>query len=361
MEIMTLKKSRSANPGNRDIHSLKRTNQKILFCIVLLLPVLFSCNRNRLKVDISDIETEVEVVRFEKKLFGLPLQDTLAELQNLRSRYPDFFDLFTWKVISVGGIEEDHFPEIMGEFLTDTMILNVKKKVEKIFSDFEGTEGDLIKAFKYYQYHFPEKELPVIFTTISGFNQSVFTARDIIGVSLDMYLGRDYDYYKKLRTVPQYKMKNMHPQKLVPDVAYAWGLTEFDRPDETTTLLDHIVNQGKLMYFVDALLPEMHDTLKMGYTARELEWCENNELQMWNYLVEKKMLYSNKRMDILRYINDAPYTTGFPTESPSRTGIWIGWQIVRQYMERHPEVTVVQLMKNTDFQGILNASEYYPE
>jgi hypothetical protein len=39
---------------------------------------------------------------------------------------------------------------------------------------------------------------------------------------------------------------------------------------------------------------------------------------MWNYLVENKILYSNKRMDILRYINDGPYTSGFPIESPAR-------------------------------------------
>src|SRR5690606_3358042 len=148
------------------------------------------------KVDISGIETEVEVVRFDQELFDLPMQDTLAELSALRNKYPDFFDLFTWKVIGIGGIEEEHFPKIMEEFLTDTMILNVKMLVEKEFSNFEKTEEDLVEAFKYFQYHFPEKELPTVFTTISGFNQSVFTAEGLIGVSLDKYLGRECSYYK---------------------------------------------------------------------------------------------------------------------------------------------------------------------
>lgn len=82
---------------------------------------------------------------------------------------------------------------------------------------------------------------------------------------------------------------------------------------------------------------------------------------MWLHLVEKKMLYSSNRMDIIRYINDGPYTSGFPTESPARTGIWIGWQIVRQYMDKHPETTLPELMNNIDYQGILNASGYFPE
>jgi gliding motility-associated lipoprotein GldB len=335
--------------------------QKTYFSFLILFIFLVSCNRNPLKVDISDIETEIEIVRFDQELFELPLHDSLSELSALRNKYPEFFDLFTWKVIGVGGIEEEHFPEIMGEFLTDTMISNVNSLVKKEFSDFEKTEKELIEAFKYFQYHFPEKELPTIFTMISGFNQSVVTAENIIGVSLDKYMGRDFNYYKQLSNVPLYKIKNMHPKKLVSDVVYAWGMTEFDERGTATTLLDNIVHQGKLMYFVDAMLPEMHDSLKIGYTAEQLQWCKNNEPQMWNFLVEGKMLYSNRRMDILRFTNDGPYTTGFPTESPGKSGVWIGWQIVRQYMKKHREIAVSELMKNTDYQQILNDSGYYPE
>jgi hypothetical protein len=337
-----------------------RTVFQIVFLSSFLL-ILFACNRNRLKVDISKIEKDVEVVRFGQQLFEIPMQDTLAELKKLHDEYPDFFNLFTYKIINVGGIGDEYFTELMGEFLTDTMILNVKVDVEEEFSDFDEMKEQLITAFKYYQYHFPDKELPTIYTTVSGFNESVFTAEGIIGISLDKYLGRDYPYYKKLSNVPLYKIKNMHREKLPSDVAYAWGLTEFDDIEETTTVLDNIVHQGKLMYFVDALLPEMSDSLKIGYTTEQLEWCQNNEAQMWNYLVENKMLYSNRRMDILRYINDGPYTTGFPIESPPRTGTWLGWQIVRQYMKKHEEITLPQLMANKNYQEILNASDYYPE
>src|SRR6056297_2133256 len=200
------------------------------FCLpVFILLILFSsCNRNPLKVDISGIEEEVDVVRFEEKLFGLPMQDTLAELMELRNEHPDFFDLFTWKVIGIGGIEEKHFTKMMGQFLTDTMVCHVKTLAEKKFADFEKREKEIINAFKHYSYHFPDKELPKVYTMISGFNQSVVTAKDIIGIGLDKYLGRDCSYYKQLSTVPHYKIKNMHPQKIVADVVYAWGMTEFN-------------------------------------------------------------------------------------------------------------------------------------
>lgn len=334
---------------------------KYLFFIIIISAFLSSCKKNPLKVDVSKIEDQIDVVRFDKELFSINTGDTLASITALSNKYPEFFDLFTYKVIHIGGIGDSLFFNGMKQFLTDTMVLEVKKLVEAEFSDFDNIEKQLVGAFKYFQYHFPDKKLPTIYTCISGFNQSVFTAENIIGIGLDKYLGRDCVYYKMLNSTPQYKILNMHKDKIVSDVAYTWGLTEFDNGSNATTLLDNMIYQGKLMYFVDAMLPEMHDSLKIGYTGKQVEWCERNEAQMWSKLIESKMLYSNKRMDIIRYINNSPTTSGFPLESPGRTGIWIGWQIVREYMKKHPDVTLSELMHNSDYQKILNDSKYFPE
>ncbi len=333
---------------------------KFLYFIIILAFLFSGCKQNRLKVDVSNVEKDIEVVRFEKELFAINDADTINSIITLSNKYPEFFDLFTYKVIQIGGIGDEYFMDAIKLFLTDTMILNVKKLVDTEFSD-NNLEKQLNTAFKYYQYHFPGKELPTIYTCISGFNQSVVTAEKIIGISLDKYLGRDCEYYLKLNSTPQYKILNMHKDKILSDVVYAWGMTEFENTGKTTTLLDNMIHQGKLMFFVDALLPEMQDSLKIGYTAKQIDWCERNEAQMWSQLIEYKMLYSNKRMDIIRYTNNSPTTSGFPLESPGRTGVWIGWQIVRQYMEKFPETTLGDLMKNGDYQQILNDSKYFPE
>jgi uncharacterized protein YjaZ len=78
-------------------------------------------------------------------------------------------------------------------------------------------------------------------------------------------------------------------------------------------------------------------------------------------LVENKRLYVTGRMDIKRLIDDGPYTNGFPVESPGRAGVWIGWQIVRKYMDKNPEVSLDKLMQMSDSQKILNDSKYYPD
>lgn len=333
---------------------------KYLFLIVFLSPYFFGCKPNPLKVDISGIENDVEFVHFDKVLYQVNTEDTLQHLLKVRNGSPEFFDLFTYKIIQIGGVDDEQFLELMQRFMNDTLILEIKQNVDTEFSDLKKTEKDINKAFKYFQYHFPGKAVPTVYFYVSGFNQSVVTADKIIGISLDKYLGRDCEYYKRLQSTPQYKVLNMHQAKIPSDVAYAWAITEFGQNNNTTTLIDNMIFQGKMMYMVDAMLPEMHDSLKIGYTANQLKWCQNNEAQMWAQLIKHKMLFSNKRMDVVRYINNSPTTSGFPLESPGRTGVWIGWQIVRKYMKKHPDVTLPELMKNNDYQQLLNDSQYSP-
>lgn len=333
---------------------------KIGIFLLIGITSLLACKRNPLKVDISNIQEEVKINPFGMQLFDLEGKDTMQVVRELSEEYPDFFKLFTYRIISIGGIDDEHFPELIKLFLNDSLIEEVKTTTYAEFNDLKWLEKDLQKAFKYYRFHFPDKELPGVYTYVSGFNQSVVTAENIVGISLDKYLGRDCEFYRQLNSTPQYKVINMYKERIPSDVAFAWAITEFEDPNSAVTVLDNMIEKGKMMYLVDAMLPTTADSLKIGYTEQQMEWCEMNEPAMWTYLIEQKMLYSSKRMDIVRYINDAPSTSGFPVESPGRAGVWLGWKIVRQYMKKHPEVSIAELMDMHDYQKILNDSEYDP-
>jgi uncharacterized protein YjaZ len=108
------------------------------------------------------------------------------------------------------------------------------------------------------------------------------------------------------------------------------------------------------------MMPRMADSLKIGFTKKQLEFCKKNEASMWTYLAEQKMLFTTDRMNIKRFMDDGPYTSAFGDESPARAGAWLGWQIVRSYMKEHKEMKLADLMNNNDFQSILNQSGYQP-
>ena len=108
------------------------------------------------------------------------------------------------------------------------------------------------------------------------------------------------------------------------------------------------------------MLPQQHDTLKTGFSLSQLEWCRRNEIMMWTYLVENKLLFSTDMRTIGRFINAGPFTRDFSRESPSRAAVWLGWQIVRSYMNRNRDVTLEELMLDNDYQGLLNLARYRP-
>lgn len=327
--------------------------------LVLISAILLSCSRNPLKIDISGIQEEVRIIRFEQELIKWGTHPGWEELTALRDEHPDFTDLFTDLIIRIGMLDNEEAVNGIHAFLTDTMIQSVYRLTEEQFEDFRKIEDDLVKAFKHYRYYYPERPLPDIYTCISGFNESAFVAEGFIGISLDKYLGSQTAYYTMLG-IPRYKQRKMVPEMITADVVYVWAMGEFNPGNKTVTVLDHIIHEGKLLYFMEAMMPEAPDSIITGFTAAQVEWCRNNEPQMWTFLIEKELLYSTKQMDIVRYINDGPQTSGFPQESPGRTGAWIGWQIIRKYMKRNPEVTLNQLMENTNYQEILNSSAYLP-
>lgn len=61
----------------------------------------------------------------------------------------------------------------------------------------------------------------------------------------------------------------------------------------------------------------------------------------------------------MKYLNDAPYTSGMPTESPGRTPAWVGFRIVEAYMKKSG-ATFEELMKEQDYHKILRVGAYRP-
>ena len=321
--------------------------------------ILFSCSRNPLKINVSDVSVDLRIKHLDADLQGMDNDRLKVAIPDLKKKYGEFFDIFTYQMIAVGGTDQENFPDLLYSFVSDTVLIRklVPQVAEKI--DTLRLRKELDLAFRHYKYYFPQKEIPVIYTCISGLNQSVVIANNLIGISLDKYLGSGSPFYVRMG-LPVYKRRNMNQSRLVPDMMVAWVMAEWPKSINANSMLSEMIQEGKQMYFVDAMLPELNDTLKMGYTKNQIDFCRKNEASMWTFLAEHKLLFTTDRMNIKRFIDDGPYTSAFGEQSPSRTGVWIGWQIVRSYMKQHPEVKLADLLANQDFQMILNQSNYQP-
>lgn len=331
--------------------------RKLAFGLLLGMTCVFvACQSNKLKVDVSDIDLEIKIDRFEKKLFDLK---NGSSLEDLKDKYPRILRLYSEKVIGLGNVDDLNYRQYLNKFLNDSTMNLVVNQIDSIFPNLDIQEEELTKGFKHLKYYYPKAKIPKIFSQISGFNQSIVVDEGLIGVSLDKYLGVDCDFYALLRR-PVYLRENMTPNRIAQDILLAYGLTEFAFKPKAHNLMEQMIYQGKILYFLQALLPEKAESDIMKYNTDDYKWCVDNETQVWAYLIEQKHLFSTHTNMTRNYINDAPFTTGMPQESPGRIGTWIGLQIVKSYMTKHSELSIPQLMTNDDYASILRESAYQP-
>jgi len=328
--------------------------------LISLLFVLMACHRNPLNINVSNIPITLKVGRLDQDLFTVTPENIGKLMPQLKRKYEPFLTLYNKEVLAIGDSNDSLYSGYLLTFIKDSTISKAKIKSDSLYRDFQPYSDQLELAFQHYLYYYPGSEIPVIITYLSGYNQSIVTTPNTIGISLDNYLGSKCIFYRQLG-LPLYKRQNMEPGKLIYDALYGWISQRFEYQGNTDNLVSAMIHQGKLLYFLDALIPDGPDSLKIGYRNEQLDWCKTNEAKIWSYLVEKKMLFSGDRMEQVRFINPAPFTAPFGQGSPGRTGVWIGWQIVKSYMVKNPGTTLKGLMEENDYHKILNESGYSPD
>lgn len=331
-----------------------------LLVVPIALTLLVSCHSNRFdKIDTSSIDLKVQARRFEIDLFSLNPDSLSIQYPKLEAEYGNFARMFTEGIIRIGNPNTPDFYLSLKRFVTDTMVHNAYVKSELLFSNFGQINEILTEAFKRYKYYFPNKPVPQIFTFVSGYNLSLAVDDSILAVGLDRYRGAKTVEYR-LMGIPLYQQRKMIPEKIPSDLMRAWMYAAFEFNDSIDNLLSNIIYEGEVMYLTKRMLSNQTDSLIFGFTPNEYKWCVNNERPMWTSLIENKMLFSTNTSDINKLINDAPFTSGFPQESPGRAAVWLGYRIVNRFMNRNDTLTLAQLMQIKDYTNILREARYNP-
>ena len=317
--------------------------KKYLFLPLLFAFVLFSCDKKtKIEKAVEEIPLDIKVERFDKAFFETTPQD----LPKLKLQYPFFFPAGNDDKVWIDKIQNPQWRELYTE-------------VEKRYSNFEPQTAKIETLFKHIKYYFPKTKTPKVYTVIAemDYQNKVIYAKNMLVISLEMYLGKDHKFYE----FPEYIKQNFQENQMLPDIVSSFSKNKIVPPTDNT-LLSQMIYTGKELYIKDLLLPEYSDADKMGYKPEQIKWCQENEGYMWRYFIEKKLLYDTDQKLIPRFINPAPFSKFYleiDNESPGRVGSWIGWQIVRSFMENN-EVSLQQLLL-IDNKELFEKSKYKPK
>lgn len=340
---------------------------QIKYATSLLLPALIfsACQPKTVQTpDVSHISVTVKIQRFDRDFFRIDTNHLESGVSTLYQQYPHFFPDYVEHVLNAGPLNDSNLllmPTIH-YFLSNKDYRALQDTVDHHFPRLDKIERELEQCFRFMKHYFPWFRVPPVITFISGLNNyGAITTRDsVLGIGLDMFLGKDYPFYKAVQDpYPQYLLRRFEPayisvscMKVIQQELYP--------PRDGLNLLEQMVEKGKQLYFLDKVMPFTPDTIKTGYTREQLDWCYENEANIWNYFVFGNLLYESDFFKIRSFITEGPTTQDMPG-SPGNIGSFIGWQIVKRYMERHPEISLSHLMQAHDAQKILDEAKYKPK
>ncbi len=181
-----------------------------------------------------------------------------------------------------------------------------------------------------------------IYGIISPYNQSVFTVDSVTLVGLNHYLGSDYKGYSNFDSY----RRQLKELKYMPyDIVEALVVSDYGyKPMTDATVLNRMLYEGALIYVKMQIVPNGNLADALGYTKDQLDWVEQNSREMWNTLVTRKLLYSTSLSNADKLMLPSPATMVIHPESPGRVGRYIGYKIVRAYVEKYPDVSLEELL-----------------
>lgn len=312
--------------------------------VLIIVFLTFSCSKtNNREKEIAKVNVDFEIERFDL-MFG---ETSELELPKLIDAYPFLFSKSIPDSVWISRIY-------------DSLQIELRSEVKKAFKEIDPQYSDIENLFKHLKYYDNTFREPRVVTVISDvdYRNKVKVTDSIVLIGLDTYLGSGHKYYQNIH---DYIRQNMTKSQIVSDLAAQYAQKNIYQ-SKAKTFLDEMIFFGKELYFKDVVIPFKTDAEKIGYSEQDLVWAKENERYIWENFVENELLFNTDPKLVARFINPAPFSKfglQLDSESPGQLGRFIGWQIVRSYMNNN-EVSFEQMLKREAVE-IFNDSKYKPK
>lgn len=333
-------------------------NRFFLFFACISSFFFFSCSSDECgyipegempKVDIS-------IERLEDEIFAL---DTPEKVKTFTERHPVIRDFF-FRIEEYPS--EDIFARDLSARFKNPHIDSLKMEVQKHFEDISWLEEGFERAFSYMKHYYPEVKIPKIQTVATGFDYDMVVSDSLIIIGLDYYMGKEAKY-RPTHTY-EYVRKRYDKEFIIPSVMLLYGISgNFNQVDsDDYTVLADMMSYGKSFYFAKRMLPCTPDSTLIWYSDVEMANVKANDYLVWAHFLENDILFNTGQQVKRKYIDERPQTYEIVQfKCPPRLGTWLGWEIVKQYMQRNPDLSLNELMNISDARTIFEGARYKPK
>ncbi|MBC7452072.1 MAG: gliding motility lipoprotein GldB [Cytophagales bacterium] len=330
---------------------------------ILIMALVVSCKTDKKETNIiehevikpseaEEVEVAADLIRIDKELVLLSSKE---DMERILLKYPPFFKQYLRaKASKPMPVDVDHLYQLYGN--PDLKAFGAE--VEQSWGDMQPFKVDLASSFRLIKYYIKDFKEPKVYTIYSGLMEPDMAFSDTaIVVCLDWFLG---DKASQRPYLYKYMLSRYKKPYLLPMINLGIS-TKFNKENPNDeTLLASMIYYGKAHYFVERVMPDLADSLNIGYTSEEMQGVDANLPVIWGHFIDRKLIFETNHKIIEQYVGEAPFVNEISNDCPGRIGRWLGWQIVRKYMNEHPEITLQELMDEKDAAKIFKLSGYKP-
>lgn len=311
--------------------------RKSLFYSLFITFLLVGCQYDPLDVDASGETVEIKFINMDSVFVHA---DSAAFVDFHENWKAELTDIYNYELGHCLQLPELNGTETYGRIKTfreDPYIKDLEQEIKVHFSTnkINSASKEIEEGFKHLKYHLPSGSQPknVVFMN-SLFASNVFCTEKEIGIGLERYLGANS---KSIKALPEQEFFGwikaaMDDKFMVRDVFTGWISTHYmDEPQGS--LIEQMIHWGKVIYLTEAAMPNVDKHIIMRYEADDLVWAQENEFAFWQYLVNENLLFKTEELNIINMLKEGPFTPGLPEKGPDRLGQYMGWQMVKQYVE----------------------------
>jgi hypothetical protein len=351
------------------LRQLKTNLLIVFFCTV----GLWACQGGDSVPNVKGYNATTTVQRFDQDFFALDTNNLAPGLDALQQKYPLFLSGFLVNILGVNPTSPDALQAIkafIGSYrsVQQQAEAAVTPKLPKLQADVELG----LKLMQFYCEGY-RPDSPFVLTTFvgpmdayepfaTGDYGEVATANGA-GLALQLHLGAEAAVYEqgiKSGAMYGYQSRRFTAETMVVNVMKNVVNDAFPYPAESTlNLVEQMVEKGKRMHLLSLVLPNTPDSLQLGFTGLQLKGCEANEALIWNFFVKNDLLYATEPQVTQNYVKDGPKTPELGEGAPGYIGLFVGQKIVQAFMEKHPDITIPQMMKTPALQ-LFQAAGYKP-
>jgi hypothetical protein len=328
---------------------------RLFFLFAIILVLVGSCGdpENKLNIDVSEIpQPNIKIKRYEQAMFPIPKDSFFSAVPKLQKEYSVFLQ---------GDIADTAALIELRSFFTDPYMVDLYKKSMDKYPSLDQIEEQLNNAMQHFEYYSPLASNLQYYSYISGLDVNTpvkFIGNSLI-IGIDNYLGANESIY--LRSgFPKYKIKWLIQERIVPDAMDELAAGLMPEQKRGGSLLENMIYKGKVLYFTQAMIPNISDSLLLEYSKKQYTWCRTYEGKIWGLLIDNQFLFKKDQTMVGKFMNDGPFTTVFSNTSPSRIGWFVGWRIVSSYMNKN-DISLEELLQENNAKKILKLSKYKPK